>query len=199
MSSGPSRELGLSLGLMLRTSCLLFLVGDATGFVVLGTHRTIQGRPRGCVTPLMEFGDAFYMGYNYAAQYGPQPGDRILPKEGDTWDPAMPEGWTEVALESPLGIMFEENEQKIGPAGVQVLDLVEGGNAAKSGLIQKGDQLVGVTGIRVMGGKYERLMCDPRKWDFDTVVEAIGSNSENFKCKDVILRFERPPAASSEP
>ena len=29
---------------------------------------------------------------------------------------------------------------------LQVLDLVEGGNAAKSGLIQKGDQLVGVTG-----------------------------------------------------
>ena len=35
----------------------------------------------------------------------------------------MPEGWTEVALESPLGIMFEENEQTIGGAGVQVLDL----------------------------------------------------------------------------
>ena len=29
---------------------------------------------------------------------------------------------------------------------LQVLDLVEGGNAAKSGAIQKGDQLVGVTG-----------------------------------------------------
>ena len=27
----------------------------------------------------------------------------------------------QVSLESPLGIMFEENEQKIGPAGVQVL------------------------------------------------------------------------------
>ena len=26
----------------------------------------------------------------------------------------------QVSLESPLGIMFEENEQKIGPAGVQV-------------------------------------------------------------------------------
>jgi len=25
-----------------------------------------------------------------------------------------------VALERPLGIMFEENERKIGPAGVQV-------------------------------------------------------------------------------
>ena len=29
---------------------------------------------------------------------------------------------------------------------LQVLDLVEDGNAAKSGLIAKGDQLVGVTG-----------------------------------------------------
>ena len=36
------------------------------------------------------------MGYNYAAQYGPQPGDAILPTEGDTWEPALPEGWTEV-------------------------------------------------------------------------------------------------------
>ena len=56
--SGPSRELGPSLGLMLRTSCLLLLVGDATGLVVLGAHRTIQGRPR--VTARMEFGEAFY-------------------------------------------------------------------------------------------------------------------------------------------
>ena len=79
----------------------------------------------------------------------------------------------------------------------QVLDLVQDGNAAKSGLVAPGDQLVGVTGIRVMGGKYERLMCDPRKWDFDTVVEAIGSNTPNFKCENVILRFERPPATSS--
>ena len=154
---------------MLRTSCLLLLVGDVTGLVVPGAHpgRTVQGRPR--VTPRMEFGDAFYsasvplertacrhplshrpcssnplpvvstpavqlepsaaartaqllrgrrtrttpiaeiprpnpspsprpnaVGYNYAAQYGPQPGDAILPTEGDTWEPALPEGWTEV-------------------------------------------------------------------------------------------------------
>ena len=163
---------------MLRTSCLLLLVGDVTGLVVPGAHpgRTVQGQPR--VTPRMEFGDAFYsasvplertacrrplshrpcssnplpvvstpavqleptaaaptaqllrvqrtrttrnpnpnpnpnpspniaesprpspnpnaVGYNYAAQYGPQPGDAILPTEGDTWEPALPEGWTEV-------------------------------------------------------------------------------------------------------
>ena len=45
---------------MLRTWCLLLLVGDAAGLVVPGAHpaRTVQGRPR--VTPRMEFGDAFY-------------------------------------------------------------------------------------------------------------------------------------------
>ena len=155
-------------GLMLRTWCLLLLVGDVAGLVVPGPQpaRTVQGRPR--VTPRMEFGDAFYsaavplertacrrplshrpcssnplpvvstpavqlepsaaaptaqllrvqrtrttrnpnphpnpnpnpgpnaVGYNYAAQYGPQPGDAILPTDGDTWEPALPEGWTEV-------------------------------------------------------------------------------------------------------
>ena len=42
-----------------------------------------------------------------------------------------------------------------------------------------------------MGGKYERLMCDTTKWDFDTVVDAIGSNTPKFNCEDVILRFKR--------
>ena len=45
---------------MLRTWCLLLLVGDVAGLVVPGPQpaRTVQGRPR--VTPRMEFGDAFY-------------------------------------------------------------------------------------------------------------------------------------------
>ena len=130
------------------------------------------------------------MGYNYAAQHGPQPGDPILPTEGDTWDPALPEGWIEVALPTPLGIMFEENGSG-GRVGVQVVDLVQDGNAARSKLIGPGDQLVGVTGVRIMGGKYERLMCDCRKWDFDTVVDAISSNTAKYDCKDVILRFQK--------
>jgi hypothetical protein len=133
------------------------------------------------------------MGYNYAAQYGPQPGDPILPEAGDVWTPAMPDGWTEVALPTPLGIMFEENDKK--NTGVGVVDLVEGGNAARAGSISKGDQLVGVTAIRIMGGKYERRMYDCRKWDFDTVVDAIQSNTPKFNCDDVILRFAKSPAA----
>ena len=138
----------------------------------------------------------------YAKQYGPQPGDPILPTDGDTWDPAMPAGWTEVELpaEMSLGIAFEENEKK--NSGVRVVELVADGSAAKlnarakAELIAPGDQLVGVTGIRIMGGKYERIMVDARKLDFDTVVDAIKSNTAKYNCKDVILRFERPDAAA---
>ena len=56
---GPTRELGLGLGRMLRSACLLLLVGDAAGLVALGAHRATQARPR-CLTPRMEFGEAFY-------------------------------------------------------------------------------------------------------------------------------------------
>ena len=139
---GPSSTRRMCGELLLRTSCLLLLVGDASGLVVPAHRRAIQNRPR--VTPRMEFGEAFYraphaaptaptiayqlvsvilyahpphrsfnpklnspsssacaphpsltglsssacaaaaVGYNYAAQYGPQPGDRILPTEGET-------------------------------------------------------------------------------------------------------------------
>ena len=138
------------MGLRSSLGLVLLLVVGATGFTLRptvqshGTRR--EAASRWLSVPRMEFGEAFYMGYNYAAQYGPQLGDPILPKEGDTWEPAMPEGWVEVALRSPLGIVFEENEQTIGPVGVKVLDLVQDGNAAKTGKVEKGDQLVGITG-----------------------------------------------------
>jgi hypothetical protein len=171
-----------------RICALLCVTLGATKALVVGSWaRALKHRQ---YAPRMEFGDAFYMGYNYEGTYGPQPGDPILPTEGDTWTPALPERWVEVALRTPLGIKFEENDAK--NSGVYVLDLVEDGNAAKSGLIAPGDQLVGVTGVRIMGGKYERIMCDCRKWDFDTVVDAITSNEPKFNCQDVLLRFEHP-------
>lgn len=52
----------------------------------------------------------------------------------------LPKGVYEVSLPKPLGIVFEEID--IG-RGLYVQDLVEGGNAAASGKIQKGDILVG--------------------------------------------------------
>tara|TARA_B100000780_G_scaffold245146_1_gene189058 strand:+ start:288 stop:464 length:177 start_codon:yes stop_codon:yes gene_type:complete len=46
---------------------------------------------------------------------------RLSPYITLTPDPKPKPKPIQVSLESPLGIMFEENEQKIGPAGVQVL------------------------------------------------------------------------------
>ena len=124
-----------------------------------------RARPARC-----EFGDYYYAG---AA-------------EG-----SLPEGVYEVTLCRPLGIQFEEDGPNVGKNGVPVLSVVEGSNAAKDGTVKEGDKLVGVTGVRFVGAKWERQMVDARKMSFDTVVDAIGSNEEKFDCYDVILQLER--------
>ena len=53
-------------------------------------------------------------------------------------------------MTKPLGIIFEEIE---AGEGVFVQDLVEDGLAAVQGKIQPGDVLIGVTAIKVVGGK----------------------------------------------
>lgn len=62
----------------------------------------------------------------------------------------FPKGVYEVSMTKPLGIIFEEI--KVGE-GVFVQDLVEGGLADIQGKIQNGDVLIGVTAIKVVGGK----------------------------------------------
>lgn len=103
---------------------------------------------------------------------------------------AFPRGVYEVSLVKPLGIIFEEIE--VGK-GVYVVDLVEGGNAQQmGGTIQKGDVLVGVTAVKVVGAKWERRLIPAKDLSFDTVVGAIGSNDEKWGCDDVVLWFMRP-------
>ena len=51
----------------------------------------------------------------------------------------LPKGVYEVPLAKPCGIVFEEIE---AGRGVYVSDLVDGGNAERQGMIQKGDVLV---------------------------------------------------------
>ena len=118
----------------------------------------------------MEFGDNDYV--------GAAPG-------------SLPEGIYEVTLCKPLGIQFEEDGPIIGKSGVTAIGVLDGGNAAKDGTVQPGDKLVGVTAVKFIGAKWERQMFDTRKWDFDTVVDAIGSNDEKFNIYDVILQFQR--------
>lgn len=102
---------------------------------------------------------------------------------------SLPKGVYEVSMLKPLGIVFEEVE--IG-RGVFVLDLVEGGNADRMGAIQIDDILIGVTAIKVVGAKWERRMIPAKDLSFDTIVDAIGSNSPQWGCDDVVLQFMRP-------
>ena len=121
----------------------------------------------------------------------------------------LPENVYEVLIERPLGIGFEELGPVFGKNGVtvstvvsdsntdkgtQVMKNVGGTNKAVDGKVVAGDNLVGVTAIQFIGAKWERKMFDCRKWSFDTVVDAIGSNEEKFISDFVILQFERTPA-----
>jgi hypothetical protein len=107
----------------------------------------------------------------------------------------LPKGVYEVPLAKPCGIIFEEIEPN---KGVYVADLVEGGNAERQGVLQKGDILVGVTAIRVAGAKWERRLLPCRYFGFDMAVGAIGSNDQKWGCQNVILMVERPGEADSE-
>ena len=100
----------------------------------------------------------------------------------------LPDGVYEVALPKPCGIVFEELDPNFA-RGVKVLELVEGGNAQKSGAVQAEDLLVGVSAVRFVGAKFERNMYDATKMDFDTVVDAIGSRK--VELQRVFLQFKR--------
>jgi len=104
----------------------------------------------------------------------------------------LPKGCYEVSLEKPLGIIFEEIE---AGQGLYVQDLVEGGNAERSGQVNIGDNLVAMTAVKVVGAKYERRLIPSRRFDFDTMVGAMGSNDEKWGCNDVVILLERPEEA----
>ena len=101
----------------------------------------------------------------------------------------LPKGVYEVKLAKPCGILFEEIEPN---RGVYIQDLVEGGNAERQGILKPDDILIGVTAIQIAGAKWERRLIPARKFGFDLVVGAIGSNEEKWGCNNVILMVERP-------
>ena len=107
----------------------------------------------------------------------------------------LPKGLYEVRLTKPLGVVFEEID---AGKGLYVQDLVEGGNAMREGTIQKGDVLVGITAVKIVGAKYERRLIPARRFDFDTMVGAIESNTPKFGCDDVMLMVQRPSEADEE-
>ncbi len=84
--------------------------------------------------------------------------------------------YVSTALAKPMGIVFEENDSKIG--GIFVLEINEGSSAAVDGKIKPGDQLVAVGSKKVSGLQFE-----------DALGAIIDSKEEKTK-----LTFFRGPS-----
>ena len=146
---------------------------------------------RRLAAPAMEFGKGF--GHYYS---GWDDWIKEYPAEDREQYPALfslPDDCYEVCINKPLGIAFIENND----GGVEVEYLVEGGNAEASGMIKPGDVLLATTAAMGRDGKFERKVIPSRYLDFDTIMEAIGSNAPKFhkqRKNDVILQFARPSA-----
>ena len=107
----------------------------------------------------------------------------------------LKEGVYEVILDKPMGIVFEETVPN-APKGVRVAEVLEGSNAAAAATpIGVGDELVAVTGVKVVGAKHERMLVPAQELDFDTIMSAIGSNEQKWGCPDVILQLKRAPSS----
>lgn len=160
---------------MQKTTALV--VALAAGAAAFRAPQTLARTTR---RPMLEnggnFGQVFYMGYEYEAPNG--------------LSGVLPENVYEVALKKPCGIVFEELDVNFA-RGVKVIELVEGGNADQSGKVRADDVLVGVSAVRFIGAKFERNIYDATKMDFDSVVDAIGSNEGKWNCKEVFLQFKR--------
>mmetsp|Transcript_13858 Transcript_13858/g.35921 ORF Transcript_13858/g.35921 Transcript_13858/m.35921 type:complete len:186 (+) Transcript_13858:57-614(+) len=167
-------SMGMAVWASLMSLILLATISGGSAWSVSPSRSRLHSRSMRAQAT-MDFGDSFYVSHDSLPPYG-------LGED-------LPDGVYEISLQRPLGIGFEENDYP--RRGVKVISLVSGSNAEKCGRISVGDQLVGVTGIRLVGAKFERQLFDCTKWDFDTVVDAIGSNEERFGCKDVVLQFQR--------
>ena len=106
-----------------------------------------------------------------------------------------------IKLDRPLGIVFEEIEPG-QPAGVRVKEITDGGNADLDGRVFVGDELVAVSAVLLknegrltVGGSgftnWERQMVPALAMDFDTVMDAIGSNTGRYGYKNVAIEVRR--------
>jgi len=93
-----------------------------------------------------------WMGWNVAKGQAPEESKANVNavKFVDSMDAV---NYVATTLEKPMGILFEENDEKFG--GIFVLTLTEGGVAEKNGMILPGDQLFAVNDKLVSGMKFD--------------------------------------------
>ncbi len=157
------------------------------------THRSAAVSMSGVWNSGLEYGKGLFTRYTGFDKWM-----EPFPAEDREMYPEMfviPDGVYEVAVPKPLGIAFEE---VANGCGAFVTELVEGGNAEASRKIKPGDKLIAVTAIKVIGAKWERRLIPVGPLDFDTILDAIGSNEPRWGCKDVIMQFERPGEADAK-
>lgn len=164
-------------------------------------------RPRSVSLSALQIGDIWYEGKDSVYPKGAKgmPAEPVPTSSGYKHEDELFDMWKrinsepdliEVSLARPLGIVFEELGSAAQPKGVQVVEIQPDSNAAAAGTVRVGDVLVGVSAIRFMGGEYlgkarpERNIFPAEAMDFDTVVNAIGSN-EPPDCTDVLLWLRR--------
>ena len=117
-------------------------------------------------------------------------------------------GWMmyDVTVRRPLGLVLEENRTTPSVGAVLVAECIEGGNGAAAG-IQPGDVLRKCSAVTLKSGPavdardqgdpdrpdcaFNRVRFDTRGETFDTVMAALGSNSERWGYFDVALTFVR--------
>lgn len=103
----------------------------------------------------------------------------------DSMDPA---NYVAVGLKKPMGIVFEENDEKY--SGIFVMDLQEGGVAAENGVLQKGDQLVAVGDKKVTGLLFEDAL--------DTIVASPDEITKLVLFRGNAKQLYGPTGASQE-
>ncbi|CAL8462458.1 g1991 [Coccomyxa elongata] len=110
----------------------------------------------------------------------------------------------EVTLRKPMGLVLAEAKDR---KAVVVEEIVKGGNAEQSGQVSVGDVVSKCSATVLKAGKggeyekegygqrpydnWEKVMFDCDGEDFDTVMAAIGSNTERWGIFSVSLVLKR--------
>lgn len=96
--------------------------------------------------------------------------------------------YVKVALEKPMGIVFEENDADFG--GIFVHSLKEGGIAASNGSVHVGDQLVAVKATKVSGLPFDDAL--------GAIIDSEESSVELTFFRGTADQFYGPTGASQE-
>eukprot|EP00542_Grammatophora_oceanica_P005654 CAMPEP_0194065462 /NCGR_PEP_ID=MMETSP0009_2-20130614/85481_1 /TAXON_ID=210454 /ORGANISM="Grammatophora oceanica, Strain CCMP 410" /LENGTH=215 /DNA_ID=CAMNT_0038718311 /DNA_START=587 /DNA_END=1234 /DNA_ORIENTATION=+ len=98
------------------------------------------------------------------------------------------ENYVAVALEKPMGIIFEENDEEYG--GIFVQSLKDGGSAQVEGTLQPGDQLVGVDTTKVSGMPFDDAL--------NTIISSTEETTKLLMFRGAPKQLYGPTGASQE-